>query len=198
MVIKAYTDGSYKNGIYGSGAVVLDEKNREIEKLYSGGEDLSGIRNIAGEIEAVKGVLAYAYKLKSNGGDITDVVIYHDYIGLQKWADGEWKTNKIETTNYKEYVRRARTHFRVIFQKVEAHSGNQHNEIADALAKQGIEAFIKAQFSVVNSVDTTADTTEEDIPVKEELATLYDNLVKLYEEQGKQIKKIKDLINKIA
>ncbi len=59
--------------------------------------------------------------------------------GIEKWAKGEWKTNKYGTQKYKEYYDSIKDILKVEFIKVKAHSGgDKYNEEADKLAKASL------------------------------------------------------------
>mgnify|MGYP005785367939 FL=1 len=127
----AYVDGSYNAAthVYGYGAILLPSKKR----LSGHGNDpkMSAMRNVAGEIvssmRAIYEAISAGYK---------EVEIRHDYEGIGKWGDGLWKTNKDETTQYKEYVANARKKIKISFVKVKAHSSDYWNKRVDALAKE--------------------------------------------------------------
>jgi len=70
------------------------------------------------------------------------LIIYHDYEGIAKWCQGDWKTNRDGTKAYREYYDSIRGRVDISFVKVAGHSGDKYNDMADALAKQalGIEA----------------------------------------------------------
>lgn len=138
-----YTDGSYNEGIWGAGAVVLAE-GQVIKEISTGGVDEFGSRNIAGEIQAVVIALRYIYKqCVANNTDAPEVTvnIYHDYIGLSAWAKGEWKAKKQDSIFYQRTVGAAMKYMNIVFHKVEAHSGVTFNERADELAKAGVKAY---------------------------------------------------------
>ena len=113
--VKAYVDGSYDvaTGNYASGAVILlDGKTVELSKLYT--DDAGGkLRNVAGEIKGAELAIEYC---KKQG--IDSVVIYHDYLGVGKWADDEWKANLDMTKAYKSFIRECRKTMRINFVKV--------------------------------------------------------------------------------
>ena len=69
---------------------------------------------------------------------IDEVTIYHDYEGISKWANNEWKANHRLTQDYKSFVAEARKKMTIDFVKVKAHTGNKYNEIADKLAKKAL------------------------------------------------------------
>lgn len=138
-----YTDGSYNEGIWGAGAVVLTE-GQVVKEISTGGVDEFGSRNIAGEIQAVVIALRYIYKqCVANNTDAPEVTvnIYHDYIGLSAWAKGEWKAKKQDSIFYQRTVGAAMKYMNIVFHKVEAHSGVTFNERADELAKAGVKAY---------------------------------------------------------
>ena len=135
--VKAYVDGSYDvaTGNYASGAVILvDGKTVELNKLYTD-EAGSKLRNVAGEIKGAELAIEYC---KKQG--IDSVVIYHDYLGVGKWADDEWKANLDMTKAYKSYIRECRKTMRINFVKVKGHSGDKYNDMADALAKAALNS----------------------------------------------------------
>ena len=138
-----YTDGSYNEGIWGAGAVVLAE-GQVIKEISTGGVDEFGSRNIAGEIQAVVIALRFIYKqCVANNTDAPEVTvnIYHDYVGLSAWAKGEWKAKKQDSIFYQRTVGAAMKYMNIVFHKVEAHSGVTFNERADELAKAGVKAY---------------------------------------------------------
>lgn len=135
-MVEAYVDGSYEHCLraYGSGVVIL--KNNEVEKTFSvkgDHKDLVGMRNVAGEIEASK--IAMEYCLDN---DISNLVLYFDYEGIEKWCTGAWKANKEGTIEYKKYYDKIKSNLNVKFVKVRAHSGDKYNEEADKLAKKAL------------------------------------------------------------
>lgn len=131
----AYVDGSYDHSqlryAYGC-ALVLPE---EVVTLNGSGEepDYVTMRNVAGEIlgseQAVLWALEHGYQ---------EIVIYYDYEGIEKWANGVWKANKPGTQRYKEFIADKRKQITISFQKVAAHTGVKYNEMADQLAKEAL------------------------------------------------------------
>ena len=135
----AYVDGSFKEGIkhYGYGVVLFSNEGKESYSDSGSEEYLLKMRNVAGEIKGA--ITAMNIALEKNK-DI--LYLHYDYMGIEKWAIGEWKTNKEGTKEYKEYYDSIKNRLHVIFIKVKAHSGNIHNEEADALAKKSLEKHI--------------------------------------------------------
>ncbi len=130
----AYVDGSYniKTKEYGYGCVIL-EGQKVIKELYGKGnhEDYVSMRNVAGEIFGSEVAIDYAIKHGYKA-----IYIYYDYEGVQKWADGLWKANKIGTQRYQSIIKEFRKKIAIQFIKVLAHSGDFYNERADYLAKK--------------------------------------------------------------
>lgn len=139
-VFMVYTDGSYRDGYWGAGAVALDCFGNCLMELSTNGEDLAGGRNVTGEIMAVMTMLRKLYKRYSKPDEKNAVVIYHDYEGIQKWAENEWAAKKPISQEYKQCIDKARAYFDISFVKVKAHSGDKWNEYVDSLASKGLEA----------------------------------------------------------
>lgn len=135
--LKAYVDGSFNllTSKYGYGCVLL-LNGEVICELSGAGEEpaLVGMRNVAGEIMGSLNAMNYALKHGHKS-----IVIYYDYMGIEKWANGEWKTNAKGTKAYKQAVDRFRENLEIQFVKVPAHQGVTYNERADVLAKRGAE-----------------------------------------------------------
>ncbi len=139
---KAYVDGSYNINTqrFGYGVVLFTDKINEdgspetieLSKGFSEPE-LAEMRNVAGEIMGA----AQAMKSASARG-IRELVIYHDYEGIAKWCTGEWKAKKKWTKKYKAFYDEMAKNMRISFVKVEAHSGDVYNDLADQLAKKAV------------------------------------------------------------
>lgn len=133
--VVAYVDGSYdlESCSYSYGVVILDGGS---EYHFSGrefDEELSRMRNVAGEIKG--SMVAMDWALANNKKSIA---IHYDYTGIENWALGNWKTNKDGTKEYKRYYDSIKNDLDVVFIKVKAHSGNKYNDMADKLAKEAI------------------------------------------------------------
>ena len=132
----AYVDGSYniKTKEYGYGCILI-EGQKVIKELSGKGdkEALVSMRNVAGEILGSLAAMKFALE---NG--YPGVCIYYDYEGIEKWANGLWRANKIGTQNYQKLVNEYRKKINISFIKVLAHSGDFFNERADKLAKKAV------------------------------------------------------------
>ncbi len=146
VIYKAYVDGSYHNGKIGYGAVILknDETVQEIYgRIFDG--DFSKHRQVGGELLAVIKVLEWCEER-----DIRNISIYYDYTGIKEWATDSWKANKEATKKYKKFIKESSVSVEWI--KVKAHSGNEFNEIADALALKGTKT-IKEQSKKIKTFE---------------------------------------------
>jgi len=126
-----YVDGSFINGATGYGAVVLE--NGKVMDELSGAVDASEVnetRQVAGELVAVKEALNWCCE-----HSVAEVSIYYDYLGIEKWATRQWKTNQPLTKDYARFV--GECSIKIHWHKVDSHTGNRWNDRADALAKQG-------------------------------------------------------------
>lgn len=126
----AYVDGSFYNNKIGWGLVIVQDN--QILAEDGGVVNLSpeeGSRQIAGEVQGVLEALSYA-----ENNNISSITIFYDYVGLQKWACGEWKANSSIAQYYSAKMMQNRV--RIIWKKVKAHTGNRFNELADQLAKK--------------------------------------------------------------
>lgn len=136
-MISYWVDGSNKNDkvfSFGCATVLEDGTVEEANKAYEGHEYCQ-YRNVAGECFGA--LYAISDALKRNE---TEITIYHDYIGIQKWGEGQWKANNPLSQMYKNQVGAViQSGMKIHFIKVKAHTGVEYNELADQLAKQAIE-----------------------------------------------------------
>lgn len=132
----AYVDGSFRENIkyYGYGVVAFFKEGKETYFGKGNEEGYLEMRNVAGEI---KGAMAAMDLALNKNKDV--LYLHFDYMGIEKWAKGEWKTNKLGTRKYKEYYDFVKKDLNVKFIKVKAHSGDIYNDEADALAKKALE-----------------------------------------------------------
>jgi ribonuclease HI len=130
-------DGSYRKGITSFGAVIRKD-GKVIEEL-SGILELSevqGSHQIAGEIKAVTESIKWCRE-----NNIQELTIYYDYKGLEKWARGHWKTKKLVSKEYADFMRE--DNIKIHWIKIQSHTGKKWNEHADNLASDEIKRFLK-------------------------------------------------------
>ena len=131
----AYVDGSYEHSIgkYAYGCVmVLPDGPVELNGADND-EDYVSMRNVAGEILGSEKAILWAVE-----HGYSEVIIYYDYEGIEKWANDIWKANKPGTIRYKQFVAEQRKKIKISFCKVTAHTGDTYNEMADKLAKDAL------------------------------------------------------------
>lgn len=136
----AFVDGSYnpKTKVYGYGGVIqwFDLNNKLCDYNISGFDDnkeLSNMRNITGELMGAITAIKYAIKL-----NLKEINIYYDYIGIEKWGNGLWNSNKTYVQEYKKFISDSRKNININFIKVSAHTGVELNEKVDKLAKKAV------------------------------------------------------------
>lgn len=139
--VTIYVDGSFDadTGVYGYGFVAIF-KDGDIKEFYGANNDTdtARIRNVAGEMLGAMYAVKYAENKKCKS-----VRICHDYIGIERWAKGYWKTKNKFTAGYADYMKRHGKEIDILFEKVDAHTGVEFNERADQLAKYAVSNFGK-------------------------------------------------------
>lgn len=141
-VLYAYVDGSFNADIpnYSFGlCCVLNDIVIHMDKGLGKNTDAIEMQQIGGELLGAINSLLFA---KKNGHQ--KIVILHDYLGVANHATGEWKRTNAFSKTYHEWMQnffKSHPGIKVKFMKVDAHTGNDFNEIADGLAK--IAAGIK-------------------------------------------------------
>ena len=131
----AYVDGSFKEETneYSFGVVLLvDGQEYHFKKSFPS-DELSSMRNVAGEIKGAGFIILYCL----NRG-INKLTIYHDYEGVSKWYQNEWKANLYGTKKYQEFANEVKDQIDVKFVKVKSHSNDHYNDLADLLAKEAL------------------------------------------------------------
>lgn len=131
--IYAFVDGSYNAAtkVYGYGGFLIYHGKKEILQGSGCEEEMSSMRNVAGE---VLGSMAAIERAAALG--LPEITVYYDYTGIEMWATGAWKRNKKGTIAYYDFIRRMRERIQIRFVKVKGHSGVEGNEEADRLAKE--------------------------------------------------------------
>lgn len=139
--IVAYVDGSFNKEIhaYSYGLIMLEGERIFHEEAEAFDDPtLIGMRNVAGELAGAMQAMRIAEEK-----NIAALCIVHDYIGIEKWCTGEWKTNKEGTKAYQAFCEEAKHKIDISFEKVKSHSGDYYNDRVDQLAKKALEDFNK-------------------------------------------------------
>lgn len=134
--IVAYVDGSFNKelGKYAFGCVLIKPDGEIIRESGNGDNPESlELRNVTGEMLGAM----YAVKWCEVNG-YAAVRICYDYMGIEMWATGGWKTNKSLTQKYAAFMKESSSRIRISFQKIAAHTGDKYNEEADKLAKAAL------------------------------------------------------------
>lgn len=129
----AYIDGSFNKytRTYGYGGFLMHNNQKYIIKGCGNDPQMAKMRNVAGEIIACQKTIEKAIEL-----GIKSIDIFYDYIGIEKWATGEFKRNKEATKLYHEFIKSINSKIDINFKKVKGHSGNEGNDEADRIAKE--------------------------------------------------------------
>ena len=140
-----YVDGSYNIATERYAYALVAVKNNVIDYVESGrslDNSSKNIRQIAGELEAtVKGV-EYALRQKEN-----KVVIFHDYAGIAHHATGFWDRKEQSSINYYNKMKSLiDSGIEVVFVKVDSHTGDLYNEIADEKCKEALNIESNNEF----------------------------------------------------
>lgn len=130
-VHQIYVDGSFLDSSVGYGVVILENGN-VVAELFGAvpAAFIQGTRNVAGELFATRKAIRWCQE-----NSVTEVSIFYDCEGVEKWATGQWKTKQQITRNYAELVRSSGISIR--WHKVDSHTGKRWNDRADELAKKG-------------------------------------------------------------
>lgn len=130
--IKAYVDGSFVGGnVYAGWGYILVEHDKIIHKAWGRTPSPALSRNIDGELQATIEAIKWAMTYQKN------LVIYHDYMGIECWATGAWKAKSYIALAYQRFLQSIS--IELAFVKVKGHSGNKYNEMVDLLAKKGLD-----------------------------------------------------------
>ena len=121
--------GSYIDGKTGYGAAIF-LGDKEIEK-FSGRLDDTSTRQFGGELYSVTLVLKWCEL-----NNIKKIRINYDYLGIEYFATGKWKPKNSLAQEYVEIV--SSCDIDILWRKIDSHTGNKKNDLADKLAKEGV------------------------------------------------------------
>lgn len=129
--ITAYIDGSYtKNKEYSGYAVVFVKDNRILESISGCSYQNIKMQNVTAELTAAMKAVEWAVNRR-----YSNIIIYHDFIGVSKILTGEWGAKTSFTKYYRKFMEKKKNKIRISFGFVKSHSGDIYNEIADKLAR---------------------------------------------------------------
>lgn len=159
----SYIDGSYDDNSrrYSFGAIIITPKGEKIKE--SGyGDDPEGIliRNVAGELQGALFAIKWAIK---NG--YHSVEVRHDYEGIAKWAQGEWKAKNKIAKIYIDEINKLLGKVEINFVKVDAHTNNPLNDEVDKLAKDALVSGNKAKVKKGDTWFTAEGVVYSDLQV---------------------------------
>lgn len=139
MLAIAYVDGSYdnKHKLYSYGCVIFSGDSTYTLNSVDFSEDAK-TRNVAGELTGARKAIEWCLN-----HDIQNLILYHDYIGIQMFADHEWEGKTPLTESYQKFIDSVRDKITIQFCKCTAHTGIRYNEMADQLAKDAIAEYLK-------------------------------------------------------
>ena len=129
----AYIDGSYSKagGLYSYGGFIrTGEDFHTIQGTGSRPEYLTE-RNIAGEL---LGALQVSFTAQKMG--LSEIVLYYDYAGIEQFTKGSWRVKTALTRYYQQTADMMDSFVKIHYVKVEGHTGDPGNELADILAKE--------------------------------------------------------------
>ena len=135
--VYAFTDGSFNvaTGVYGFGGFLhFSETEPEVEiRGHASDKEEAESRNVSGEVHGAVEAMKKAVEL-----GITEMTLFYDYEGVEKWPTGMWKANKKISKFYVAEYQQIKTKLKVNFCHVKAHTGIPGNEAADRIAKEEV------------------------------------------------------------
>jgi len=133
--LHCYIDGSFSESLqnYSYGLVAVQEAVIHHENGVGNNKDAVSMQQVGGEMLGAMKALLFA---KKNG--VKRVIIFFDYKGIALHALGGWKRSTSFSKVYYDWMQKffqENTDMQIHFCKVDAHTGDDFNEIADGLAK---------------------------------------------------------------
>ncbi len=125
---EVFVDGSYINGKTGYGAVIFSGDTNV--KELSGSLSDTSTRQFGGELYSVIQVLKWC-----NENNVKKIRINYDYLGIEYFPTGKWQPKNPLAVEYKQAV--LSSGIEILWRKIDSHTGNKKNDIADKLAKAG-------------------------------------------------------------
>lgn len=163
--LNIYVDGSYNNDTERYSYALVAVKEDVVEYIESGKSKdnlKKNIRQIAGELEA--SVKATEYALKKGE---KKVVIIHDYEGVSHHATGFWERRGESSIEYYEKMNNLMNlGIEVIFVKVDSHTGDLFNELADEKCKEKLSIAsdkVVEKWLQKNTIKVRDNTVKEEI-----------------------------------
>lgn len=158
--LHCYVDGSYSKELhnYSYGLVcVMDKGIVHTDKGVGKNKEAVAMQQIGGELLGSINALVYARK-----HNYKKVVLFFDYKGVALHATGYWKRDNKFSEDYYNWMQnffKSNPDIEVVFCKVDAHTGDDFNELADGYAKMalGIEPD-KIFFKMVERYDLVQPT----------------------------------------
>ena len=131
----AYVDGSYnpKSNSFSYGVAIFHNNKEILLSEAFKNPEFAKMRNVSGEVLGATQTMIYC--LNHN---ISELDLYYDYEGVEKWCTGEWRANKELTQIYRDFYNTIKNNLKVNFIKIKAHSGNELNDKVDKLAKKAL------------------------------------------------------------
>ena len=136
----AYVDGSFnaETKRYAYGVVVLHNGKKQFFSGSDNNDAMVRMCNVAGEIAGAMRAMKYA----ADSG-INEVTIVHDYNGIADLCTGVCNPLNDGTASYKAFYEQISALVNIKFQKVDSHTGNYYNDLADGLARKAAGIRVK-------------------------------------------------------